>query len=135
MYLLDTNICIYFMKNQYPDLTRRLLSHDPSELMLSSVTVFELEYGTAKSHWGEQTHQKMRLFLAPFTILPFDADDAFSAGRIRGMLAQRGTPIGPYDVMIAGQGLAKNLTVITHNTKEFSRVPGLQLEDWILCSG
>lgn len=132
MYLLDTNICIYFMKNQYPELTKRLMTHDPSELLLSSVTVFELEYGAAKSHWGERTHQKMLLFLAPFTILPFDSEDAFSAGKIRGLLTQKGTPIGPYDVMIAGQGLAKSLTVITHNVKEFSRVPNLKVEDWIV---
>lgn len=131
MYLLDTNICIYFMKNKYPDLTKRLMEHDPSELMISSVTVFELEYGVAKSHWGEKNHQKMLLFLAPFTIVPFDGNDAVTAGRIRGFLAQAGTPIGPYDVMIAGQGLDRNLTVITHNVKEFSRVPDLKIEDWI----
>lgn len=131
MYLLDTNICIYFMKNKYPDLTKRLMSYDPSELMISSVTVFELEYGASKSGWGEKTRQKMLLFLAPFTILPFDANDAFSTGRIRGYLTQAGTPIGPYDVMIAGQGLSRNLTVITHNVKKFSRVPGLKVEDWV----
>lgn len=131
MYLLDTNICIYFMKNQYPSLTERLLAKDPSELTISTVTIFELEYGAAKSHWGEQTHQKMLLFLAPFTILPFDADDAFSTGKIRGFLEQKGTPIGSYDIMIAGQGLAKDLTVVTHNVKEFNRVPDLKIEDWI----
>ena len=69
MYLLDTNICIYFMKNTYPDLTQKLLSMDPADLMISSVTVFELEYGAAKSKWGERTRQKLAMFLAPFNIL------------------------------------------------------------------
>ena len=103
MYLLDTNVCIYFMKNTYPRLTQRLLSHDPSELLISSLTVLELEYGAEKSNWGDRTRQKMALFLAPFTILPFETNDALSAA-----------------------------TVVTHNTGEFSRIPELKLEDWVL---
>ena len=130
MYLLDTNTCIYFMKNTYPGLTERIMSMSPGEICISSVTVFELEYGAAKSNWGEKTRQKLAIFLSPFVILPFDADDAVEAGRIRGELKRKGTPVGPYDVQIAGQGLAKNLTIITHNTDEFTRVPGLRVEDW-----
>lgn len=131
MYLLDTNVCIYFMKNTYPELTKRFLSHDPSELMISAVTVFEMEYGAAKSHWSERTHNNMLLFLAPFTILPFTAEDALTAGKIRGQLEQKGTIIGSYDLLIGVQGLSRNLTVITHNTREFERIPGLKLEDWV----
>lgn len=130
MYLLDTNICIYAMKNIYPNLTNRLFSHDPSELFISSITVFELEYGAAKSRWGERTRQKLAMFLAPFHILPFDSDDAVIAGRLRAYLMQQGSPIGPYDIQIAAQGVRKNLTVVTHNTGEFSRVPDIRLEDW-----
>lgn len=132
MYLLDTNVCIYFMKNTSPILTERLLSCDPANLLISSITVFELEYGAEKSNWGEKTRHKLAMFLSPFNILPFNSDDAVTAGRIRGYLERRGTPIGPYDIQIAAQGVSRGITVITHNIDEFSRVPGLRLEDWII---
>ena len=132
MYLLDTNICIYFMKNSFPDLTRKLLSLHPSDLAISSVTVFELEYGAAKSNWGEKTKQKLAMFLAPFTILPFTPDDAIYAGSIRAYLEKHGTKIGPYDVQLAGQAISRNLIFVTHNTGEFNRVPDLRLEDWVI---
>ena len=132
MLLLDTNVCIYFMKNSLPRLTEKLLSCDPAELLISSITVFELEYGAAKSRWGEKTRQNLALFLAPFNILPFSAEDAVTAGRIRGYLEQQGTPIGPYDVLIVAQALSRSIPVITHNTGEFSRIPNLKLEDWVV---
>lgn len=132
MYLLDTNICIYFMKNTYPNLTQKLLSIDPSDLMISSVTVFELEYGAAKSNWGQQTRQKLMMFLAPFNIIPFNTDDAIYAGNIRAQLEKQGSKIGPYDVQLASQALSRNLTLITHNTKEFNRVLNLRIEDWAI---
>lgn len=132
MYLLDTNVCIYFMKNTSPILTERLLSCDPANLLISSITVFELEYGAEKSNWGEKTRHKLAMFLSPFNILPFNSDDAVTAGRIRGYLERRGTPIGPYDIQIAAQGVSRGITVITHNIDEFSHVPGLRLEDWII---
>lgn len=130
MYLLDTNVCIHFMKNSVPILTDRLLAHDPSELAISSITVLELEYGAAKSNWGSKTRNQMKMFLAPFTILPFDANDAIAAGRIRRFLETKGTVIGAYDILIAAQGLSRGLTVVTHNTGEFNRVPNFKLEDW-----
>ena len=132
MYLLDTNVCIYFMKDQFPQLTNKFLSLDPSDLLISAITVFELEYGAEKSKWGDQTRQKLAMFLAPFNILPFSTEDAVSAGRIRGYLEKRGMIIGPYDIQIAAQSLSRGLTLVTHNTKEFSRVPNLRLEDWIV---
>lgn len=131
MYLLDTNTCVYFLKNCFPALTQRLLDTEPDELFISSVTVFELAYGAQKSKWGEKTRQKLAMFLAPFTILPFDSEDAMIAGKIRGILEQHGMPIGPYDVQIAAQALARGLTVLTHNSREFQHVPGLKVEDWV----
>ena len=131
MYLLDTNICIYFMKNQYPLLSQKILSHNPSELRLSAITVFELEYGAEKSSWGNRTREKLAMFLAPFNILPFSQEDAAFAGRLRGYLEKQGTPIGPYDVQIAAQALSGGYTLITHNVGEFSRVSNLRLEDWV----
>ena len=132
MYLLDTNICIYFLKNKYPALTEKLLSCHPSELMVSAITVFELEYGAAKSNWADRSRKKLAMFLAPFTILPFTSDDAIAAGKIRCYLEKAGTPIGPYDVQIAAQAFSRSLTVITHNAGEFCRIPNLKVEDWVL---
>lgn len=131
MYLLDTNICIYCMKNTYPHLTERILSHDPSEFLISVITVFELEYGAEKSNWGEKNRVRSAMFLSPFTIIPFTQEDAAIAGKLRGYLEREGTPIGPYDVQIAAQGLSRGATVITHNISEFGRVPDLRLEDWV----
>ena len=130
MYLLDTNICIYAMKGLYPAVNERLLSIRPEKIFVSSVTVGELEYGAAKSRWGDRAREVMRSFLANYDVIPFDETDAIHFGRFRAALAAVGTPIGNYDVMIAAQAFARNLMVITHNTKEFGRIPGLALEDW-----
>ena len=132
MYLLDTNICIYLMKNTYPSLTERVLACNPADLAVSAITVFELEYGAAKSNWGEKSRHKLAMFLSPFNILPFTSDDAVAAGRLRGYLERLGSPIGPYDVQIAAQGLSRGMTVLRHNIGEFSRVPNLRLEDWVI---
>ncbi len=132
MYLLDTNICIFFMKNMYPELTEKLFSLDPASLLISSVTVYELEYGAEKSNRGEKNRQRLALFLAPFKILPFTADDAVTAGKIRAFLEKQGTPIGPYDIQIAAQASTRGVTLVTHNSSEFSRVPNLKVEDWIV---
>lgn len=131
MFLLDTNICIYLMKNTYPKLTERLFSYSPSQMAVSSITVFELEYGAAKSKWSEKTRLNLELFLAPFTIIPFDGKDAVIAGQVRRYLEKEGTPIGPYDLQIAAQALSRDMTVITHNVNEFKRVPGIKTEDWV----
>ena len=130
MYLLDTNICIYAMKNSFPNLSQKLFRVSPSEIFISSITVGELEYGCSKSRWGKRSRNVMNLFLAAYTILPFDQDDAVVFGRIRAELAKAGSPIGPYDIQIAAQCISRGLTVVTHNTGEFSRVPGLGVEDW-----
>ena len=130
-YLLDTNICIYSMNNRHPRLTEKLLTILPDDISISSITVGELEYGAAKSRWGARTRQMMYAFLSNFNILPFDNADAICFGNLRAALALAGTPIGAYDVMIAAQGLTKGLIVVTHNIREFSRVPDLELEDWV----
>ena len=133
MYLLDTNICIYLMKNTYPSLTERLLSSNLVDLAVSVITVFfELGYGATKSNWREKSRHKQAMVLSPFNILPFTADDAVVAGRLRGYLECLGLPIGPYDVQIAVQWLARGMTVLTYNIGEFSCVPNLKLEDWII---
>lgn len=130
MYLLDTNICIYAINGKHPFLTNKLLSISPDDICVSSVTVGELEYGAAKSKWSDKTRQMIYAFLSNFSVLSFDETDALLFGRLRAKLAADGTPIGAYDVMIAAQGINRKFTVVTHNTKEFSRVPGIVLEDW-----
>ena len=129
MFLIDTNICIYAMKGTFPSLGQRLLEEQKS-IFVSSVTVGELEYGAAKSRWGERTRQIFQAFLANYEIIPFDEMDAIYFGKLRAELASRSTPIGVYDAMIGAQGVARNLVVVTHNTKEFCRIPGLRVEDW-----
>ena len=131
MYLLDTNICIYAINGSHPRLNHRLLTIHPNDIYVSSITIGELEYGAAKSRWGSRTRQIMYAFLANFNIIPFSEKDAVIFGRLRAELAAAGTPIGAYDLMIAAQGISGNLTVVTHNMREFSRVPGIVLEDWI----
>ena len=126
---MDTNICIYAMKGIFPSLNKRLIE-EQKPIFVSSVTVGELEYGAAKSCWGERARQVFHAFLANYEIIPFDETDAVHFGKLRAEPAFRGTPIGAYDVMIGAQGVARSLTVVTHNTKEFCRIPGLRVEDW-----
>ncbi len=130
MYLLDTNICIYAINGRYPELISKLLSIHPDEIFISSITVGELEYGASKSRWGDRTRQLMHAFLANYVILPFTEKDALLFGQIRGQLESTGTVIGLLDTMIGSQGISNGLTVVTHNTKEFIRIPGIKLVDW-----
>ena len=103
-----------------------------NDFYISSITLFELEYGANKSKWPEKTRLKLYLFLALFNILPFTVDDAIYAGEIRADLEKKGSIIGPYDIQIAAQALSRNLTLITHNTDEFKRVKELEIEDWVI---
>ena len=131
MYLLDTNIFIYYMKNSYPNLTAKIFSMNPKDLYISSLTVFELEYGAGKSNYGARTREKIMTLLAPFQFLNFTSQDAITSGKIRAILEKKGAGIGPYDTLIAGQALSRGLVLVTHNTKEFSRIPNLTIEDWV----
>ena len=132
MYLIDTNICIYAIKNKYPFLNARLEAININDIYISTVSICELEYGAGKSKWGAKTRDIMSRFLHPFNIIPFTREDAVTCGQIRAYLARNGIPIGMYDVMIAAQGITRNMTVVTHNTNEFSRVPDIKIQDWLL---
>jgi tRNA(fMet)-specific endonuclease VapC len=132
MYLLDTNICIYAINGRHPHLTEKLLSIHPDEIFISSITVGEMEYGAAKSHWGDRTRQIMHAFLANYDTLPFTDQDAALFGAFRAQLESAGITVGVLDVMIAAQGVSNNLTVVTHNTREFIRIPGIKLNDWVI---
>lgn len=130
IYLLDSNVCIRLINNSSPAVTNRLAAQQPEDILVSTITQLELYYGAYRSAQQERNLEILQRFFSQFTIIPLDPEAARIAGRIRAELAASGTPIGPYDVQIAAIAMANNLIVVTHNTKEFSRVNGLQIEDW-----
>jgi tRNA(fMet)-specific endonuclease VapC len=130
-HLLDTNSCVdHLRRGPASHITSKLAAAAPGSVVLCSVVVAELLYGAHRSARKAQTLSQVRAFCQPFQSLPFDDRAAEEYGRIRAHLAGLGTPIGPNDLMIASIALAHGLTLVTHNTSEFSRVPGLKLEDW-----
>jgi len=133
MYLLDTNACIALINNRSPLVRTRLqkvLAQD-EKVLVSSVVAFELWYGVAKSARPEANARLVETFFAgPVSLLAFDPEDAKVAGRVRAGLEAVGKPIGAYDLLIAGQALRHQLTLITANGREFGRVKGLEWEDW-----
>jgi tRNA(fMet)-specific endonuclease VapC len=130
-YLLDTNICIYAIKQKPEAVLQRFLAQDPADLCISAITYAELLHGVEKSQSPERNRMAVTLFLSPITILPFDGAAAEAYGRVRAALEQKGTPIGPLDTLIAGHALAADLTLVTNNVREFIRVDGLRVENWV----
>jgi len=129
-FLLDTNTVIALFNSSNTSLRAHITSYQPVDVVVSALVVHELYFRAYKSQRLE--HNLAKVDKLPFEVLGFDKEDARQAGAIRGLLANAGTPIGPYDVLIAGQAMARNLTLITHNTKEFSRIQGLVVEDWLI---
>ena len=129
--ILDTNICIYLIKNTPPDLRSRLAAFRPGDVGLSAITVAEMNYGVAKSSAVEQNARALEFFLLPLEILDFDEKSALAYGRLRAELERKGKPLGGMDFLIAAQAVAYDLRLITHNLKEFKRVPGLRCETWV----
>lgn len=133
MYLLDTNACIALINNTVPAVRTRFekVVATESKVYVSAVIAFELWYGVGKSTRGESNARAVEKFLAGgLSLLAFDFEDAKESGRVRAALEVIGKPIGAYDVLIAGQALRHSLTLVTANTREFSRVKGLRWEDW-----
>lgn len=126
-FLLDSNAVIDLMA-QHPPMVVRVKQKEPGTLFLASIVWFELMYGAYNSQRQQDNLRRLGDLNLPF--LPFDEDDARAAGEVRAILRRVGTPIGPYDVQIAGQALARGMTLVTNNTEEFARVDGLRLEDW-----
>ncbi|MBS7806300.1 type II toxin-antitoxin system VapC family toxin [Variovorax sp. PCZ-1] len=129
MYLLDTNTLIYFF-TQRGQVAQRLRSTPAHLIKLAAPSLFELEYGTAKSSRPDLQRQQINDVVKVYETLPLDHAAAKAAGLLRHTLESVGKPIGTVYQLIAGIALANKLTVVTHNTNEFSRVPGLQVEDW-----
>lgn len=131
-YLLDTNICIYLIKQKPPAVLQRFQTLEVGDIGISSITVFELECGVAKSSRPEQNQQALQQFLQPLTVLSFDASAAQAAGSIRAELERKGTPIGSYELLIGAQARQAGLVLVSNNTREFERIPELKLENWSL---
>jgi tRNA(fMet)-specific endonuclease VapC len=122
-YLLDTNICIYVIRKRHNGVIERFRQHSLNDLMISSLSTAELYFGIGKSERREHNLDVLERFLLPLTVYPFDDEASKIYGRLRVNLEGRGTPIGPL-------ALSLDATLVSNNTREFSRVPGLRLEDW-----
>ena len=129
MYLLDTNTLIYFFKGM-GRVAENVLSRSPKEIAVPSIVLFELEVGIAKSDNPEKRQQQLNALMSVVSTISFTYAEAKAAAIIRAQLEKAGTPIGPYDTLIAGTALRADCVLVTHNTKEFSRVEGLRIEDW-----
>ena len=129
-YLLDTNVCIRYINGRSKQVANRLQTIPPNEIVVCSIVKAELFYGSHRSRHPERSLQVQRQFLRPFLSLPFDDTAAAAYATIRADLAERGLPIGPNDLMIAAIAVAHELVLVTHNVREFDRIPALQIEDW-----
>lgn len=129
-YLLDTNILIYTIKNR-PEEVRKTFNLHAGQMAISTITVGELIFGAERSAKPEQNLADIEGLIARLEVLDFDADAAIHFGQVRAELYSKGEPIGPYDMMIAGHARSKGLVLVTNNTKEFKRVDGLRIENWV----
>ena len=131
-YMLDTNICIYAIKHKPVLVLQNLRLHMEDGLCISAITLAELEHGVAKSMYPERNKAALIQFLSILDILPFDDRAAAAYGYVCAFLQKQGTPIGTMDMLIAGHALSEETILVTNNTREFERVPGLDLENWAL---
>ncbi len=129
-YLLDTNILIAAIKGK-TEVAKKLAEIAANELLLSSIVLGELEFGAEKSAFPEPNRARIHTLLSKITMVGTDANTSLHYGKIRAALEKAGTPIGANDMLIAAQALAENVTLVTDNTKEFSRVHGLKIENWL----
>ena len=130
MYLLDTNHCIYLINGKYPEIARRLARQKTGSIALSSITTSELWYGVENSARREQNRAALAKFLLPLEVLPYDEDASQAYGKLRAFLEKSGRGVGSMDLLIAAHALSLSATLVTHNRKEFQRLPGLKVEDW-----
>ena len=128
-YMLDTNICIYVINARPAAVLSRFRRERLGEIGISTITAAELAFGVAKGK-SQRNRDALEMFMAPLEVLPFDACVIWRYGELRTELESRGQPIGALDTMIAAHALAANAILVTNNTREFSRVPGLRLENW-----
>jgi tRNA(fMet)-specific endonuclease VapC len=130
-FMLDTDTCIALIKRKPAKTLRRLTSLDAGEAGISAVTLAELRFGVAKSAEKERNGQALDEFLLPLEIADFDEAAADTYGKVRAALEAGGTPAGPLDALIGAHSLSLGAILVTHNTREFCRIPGLTVEDWL----
>ena len=128
--LLDTNICIYIIKQQPATVLKHFLEYQVGDVGISSITLSELRYGVAKSTHREKNSKALDEFIIPLEVIPFDEDAAYVYGDIRANLEKAGTPIGSMDLLIAAHALSLGIPLVTNNTREFMRIPALTIIDW-----
>lgn len=128
--LFDTNICIYLIRQRSTRALERFEEFEVGEIGVSVITVSELRYGVHKSARRQQNSRALEQFLLPLEVVGFSEEATKDYGRIRAALESQGTPIGPLDTLIAAHALSLGTTLVTNNTREFERVPGLRIEDW-----
>jgi len=128
--MLDTNICIYLIKQQPASVLKRFLEYQVGDIGISSITLSELRYGVAKSKHREKNAKALDGFIIPLDIASFDEEAALAYGEIRANLERSGTLIGAMDMLIAAHAVSLRVSLVTNNTREFSRVPGLDVLDW-----
>ena len=129
-YLLDTDICIYLIKNKPPEVQRRFRRHPLRSIRLSTVSLFELRYGVSKSRNRRGNQAALDALLQTVELLDLDPAASIAAADCRATLEQVGTPIGPYDLLIAGLALSRGMTLVSNNIREFGRIEGLLVENW-----
>lgn len=130
-FLLDTNICIYIIKQKPLEVLHKFNTYQVGDIGISSITVAELEFGVQKSQYPAKNQQALAQFLLPLEIVNFDHAAATIYGDIRAKLENQGTPIGSLDTLIAAHALSLQVILITNNIKKFSRVPNLKSENWV----
>ena len=128
--MLDTNICIYIIKQQPSAVLKNFLEYQVGDIGISSITLSELRYGVAKSKHSEKNAKALDEFIIPLDIASFDEEAALAYGDIRTTLEKSGTPIGAMDMLIAAHAVSMGVTLVTNNTREFSRIPTLDIVDW-----
>jgi tRNA(fMet)-specific endonuclease VapC len=130
MYLLDTNICSYFISQRYPSVTQTLRDKDPRSIFIPSIVAGELAYGVAHSTRVESNRVNLDLFLSNMQVLPWDDRAIWQFGFQKSRLRKLGTPISEIDMLLGCQALALGYVFVTNNTREFERIEGLKLENW-----
>ncbi len=130
-FMLDTNICIYVIRKKPPQVLKRFTAFEPSDIGISSITLSELEYGVEKSTNREQNREALMAFLGPLEIAAYDDLAAHHYGDLRAYLEREGFPVGSMDLLIAAHARSLSIPLITNNLREFKRIPGLLVENWV----
>lgn len=128
--MLDTNICIYLIKEHPPSVLERFATHAVGDIGISVITLAELEYGVSKSSRPAKNREALDQFISPLEVAPFDRQATAAYGKLRTTLEKRGQSIGSMDLLIAAHALSLDVRLITRNVREFGRVPSLRIEDW-----